>query len=129
MAESNELKKIKKLYGEKFMQLCRELFPTILEQEGTLLKILESKFATNSRTLYDDIVNEHLEGEFKNLIYRQTDIEKKEEKIEEIKTPYELLEEAGYNLYECHNEEEIQAFKKYYQPGEELCTFHRRQIK
>ena len=29
------------------------------------------------------------------------------------KTPYELLEEAGWDLYECHTEEEIQKFKKY----------------
>ena len=42
--ESNELKKIKKLYGEKFMHLCRELFPTILEKEGALTEILNSTF-------------------------------------------------------------------------------------
>ena len=29
-----ELKKIKKIYGEKFMQMCRTLFPTLLETEG-----------------------------------------------------------------------------------------------
>ena len=33
------------------------------------------------------------------------------------------MSEAGYDLYECHTEGEIQAFKKYYSPGEELCTF------
>ena len=30
---------------------------------------------------------------------------------------------AGYTLYECHTEEEIQSFKKYYAPDEALCTF------
>ena len=33
MAGSEELKKIKKVYGESFMKLCRSLFPTLLEQE------------------------------------------------------------------------------------------------
>lgn len=124
MAVSNELKRIKKLYGERFMHLCRELFPTILEQEGTLLEILESNFAKNSNTLYDDITKANLYEEFKNFIFSKVDVEK--EKIEIIKpeTPYEILEKAGYQLYECHNENEIQSFKKYYAKGEELCTFH-----
>ncbi len=43
--ESLELNKIKKdIYGERFAKLCRELFPTILEQEGALYSILTSKF-------------------------------------------------------------------------------------
>ena len=43
--ESLELNKIKKRYMEKgFAKLCRELFPTILEQEGALYSILTSKF-------------------------------------------------------------------------------------
>lgn len=39
------------------------------------------------------------------------------------KTSKELLSEAGYNLYECKSEEEIQYFKRYYVPSEALCTF------
>ena len=47
MAESKELKRIKKLYGENFMHLCRELFPTLLEQEGLLTEIgLSTLFCT-----------------------------------------------------------------------------------
>ena len=123
MAESKELNRIKKLYGEKFMHLCRRLFPTLLEQEGLLTQILEENFSTNSRTLGEDIT-EKMEEEFKNFIFSKVDVEK--EKIEIIvkKTPYELLEEAGYELYECTSEEEIQSFKKYYKLGEELCTFN-----
>ena len=34
-----------------------------------------------------------------------------------------MLSEAGYDLYECKCEEDIQSFKKYYAKGEELCTF------
>ena len=122
MAESNELKKIKKLYGEKFMHLCRNLFPTILEQEGLLTEILTSSFSTNSRTIYEDIMQNGLEDKFKNYIYNKVDVEKDKPEIIEEKTPYELMEEAGYDLYEC-TEEDIQKFKKYYKKGEELCTF------
>ena len=44
MELSNELKKIKKTYGENFMKLCRNLFPTLLEQEGRLYEILATSF-------------------------------------------------------------------------------------
>ena len=123
MSNSKELNRIKKLYGEKFMHLCRSLFPTLLEQEGLLTNVLKSTFSTNSRTLYDDIVNSDLEEEFKNYIYIKIDVEKEKPEIIGEKTPYQLLDENGYDLYECNSEEEIQSFKKYYKPGEELCTF------
>ena len=124
MSESKELRKIKKLYGEKFMHLCREFFPTLLETEGLLTEVLTSSFATNSRTLYEDIINQGAEEKFKNYIYSKIDVEKEIPEIITNKTPYKLLEEAGYDLYECNSEEEIQSFKKYYKPVEELCTFN-----
>ena len=123
MSNSKELNRLKKLYGEKFMHFCRSIFPTLLEQEGLLTEVLKSTFATNSRTLYDDIVNNDLEEEFKNYIYSKIDVEKEKPEIIGEKTPYQLLDENGYNLYECNSEEEIQSFKKYYKSGEELCTF------
>ena len=123
MEESKELKRIKKMYGENFMKLCRELFPTILEREGLLTEILMDSFATNGRTLCEDITEVGLVGEFKDYIYSKVDVEKEQIARVETKTPYELLEEAGYDLYECNSEEEIQSFKKYYKEGEELCTF------
>ena len=123
MSNSKELNRIKKLYGEKFMHFCRSIFPTLLEQKGLLTEVLKSSFATNSRTLYDDIVNNDLEEEFKNYIYSKIDVEKEKPEIIGEKTPYQLLDENGYNLYECNSEEEIQSFKKYYKSGEELCTF------
>ncbi len=64
-----------------------------------------------------------LEDEFKNFIYNKVDVEKETPEIIEEKTPYELMEEVGYDLYECTTEEEIQKFKRYYKKGEELCTF------
>lgn len=126
MTKTNELNKIKKMYGENFMKLCRELFPTILEQEGKLYELLNSLFADNCKTLYDDIINNNLESSFKNYIYSKISSDNKERKIIEeeiLKTPYELLEDSGYNLFECKTEEDIQKFKKYYAQNEQLCTF------
>ena len=64
----NDLKLIKKYYGEDMMHLCRRLFPTLLEKEGLLIKLLESKFAHN-KFLYNDIIDEELEEDFKDFIY------------------------------------------------------------
>ena len=50
------------------MHLCRELFPTLLETPGSLFNLLESNFEF-SKFLYDDIINNHMEEEFKNYIY------------------------------------------------------------
>ena len=128
---SPELKKIKKIYGEEFMHLCRDSFPTILEHEGVLLDILQSTFANNSRTLGRDIKEAYLEVDFKDLIlskYNKLMGLEKEEIISE-KTPYELLDEAGYNLYECKTEWELQKFKKYYAKDEELCSFKTKRTK
>lgn len=122
MAADKELKKIKKVYGERFMKLCRELFPDILEEEGKLFEILESSFSNNSKTLYEDL-KYCTKDSFMTFIYNKF---KPFEELDVItdKTPYQLLEEAGYDLYECQSEDEIQQFKKYYAKGEELCTFH-----
>ena len=101
--------------------LCRELFPVILEQEGLLSKLLLDNFEP-SHFLYEDIVKNNLINDFENYIYGLLDVETAGE-IKLDKTPKELLSEAGYDLYECHNESDIQNFKEYYAPGEALCTF------
>lgn len=118
---NKDLKIIKKYYGEKMAQFCRDYFPSILEQEGILPKIMFSKFGP-THSLYDDIIDNELEEEFKDYIYKFYSFEKKN--VETNKSVIELLEEAGYNFYECHSEEDIQAFKKYYAKGEALCTFN-----
>ncbi len=117
----DDLKLIKKYYGEKMMQLCRELFATILERPGLLFKLIEDNFEHN-KFLYDDIVDNNLDEVFKNFIYNLIDVEKNE--ITTCKTPFELLKEVGYILYECKTEEDIQSFKKYYASNEKLCTFN-----
>lgn len=117
----DDLKLIKKHYGEKMMHLCREMFPTLLETEGLLFTTLSKKFAY-SRCLYDDIEKTRCEDIFKSIIYAEIDVKRDEERVN--KTPHELLDEAGYTLYECKTEKDIQAFKKYYAPNEALCTFN-----
>ena len=118
---NNDLKIIKKKYGEKMMHLCRELFPTLLGTPGLLSDEISKHFQP-SKFLYDDLVNAKKIEEFKNYIYGLVEVEKNNNVIIN-KTPKELLDEAGYILYECKTESDIQAFKKYYAPGEELCTF------
>ena len=118
----DDLKIIKKEYGEKMAHLCRELFPIILESKGLLSKTIISKFAKN-HFLYDDLIENNMIDEFKNYIYSLVDVENKNEK-EVSKSVKELLNEAGYEFYECHSERDIQKFKKYYAPREELCTFN-----
>ena len=51
----DDLKIIKKQYGEKMMHLCRELFPSLLETPG-LLSMLMLKHFEPSRFLYDDLI-------------------------------------------------------------------------
>ena len=124
MAGTKELKRIKKIYGEKFSRLCRDMFPVILEQEGVLLHVLENTFSHNCNSLYEIITENGLETEFKELIYSESDLKRELEEKEESRTPYEILDEAGYNLYECKTEEDIQKFRKYYSPKEILCTIY-----
>ena len=104
------------------MHLCRELFPSLLETPGVLSRLMLEHFHP-SRFLYDDIIRDEQIENFRKYIRSLKDDEGNNEVITN-KTPKELLDEAGYILYECKTEEEIQAFKKYYAPGEELCTFN-----
>ena len=106
-----DLDRIKKNYGEKMSHLCRELFPSILEKDGLLPKIMDNTF-NHSFYLYDDIVNSDSEFLFKDYIYGQ--LKEKKEVEDTDKTPKELLKSVGYILYECKSEEDIQKFKKYY---------------
>jgi hypothetical protein len=118
---NEELKLIKKHYGEKMMHLCRTLFPTILEEENKLLRLLLNNFEPN-HFLYEDLDVYSLTNEFKSYIYSLT--KEKEKPVNVFKTPEELMSEAGYDLYVCKSEKDIEAFKKYYRRDEQLCTFN-----
>ena len=116
-----DLKKIKKLYGEKMMHLCRTLFPTILEEPGRLVELLTDTFEPG-HYICDDIVKNNRQESFQAYIIKLNEKDDEKEEVVE-KSVRELLSEAGYDFFECNTEEEIQSFRKYYQPKEELCTF------
>ena len=119
---SKELILIKNKYGEEMMHFARENFSTILEQEGLLFELLSNHF-DYSKNLLSDIKKQNKEEQFINYIYSLSSDEY--ENSESVnKTPEELLSDAGYILYECKTEEDIQRFKKYYANGEKLCTFN-----
>lgn len=115
----NDYDIIKKKYGERMAKACRRLFPTIMDVKGALPTFLLSKFYPHSY-LYQDIV-ENKEDSFKRFVYNFFDLDY--EHVDTSKSAKELLSEAGYDLYECHTNEDIMKFKKYYALDEEICTF------
>lgn len=119
---NSDLKIIKKKYGEDMMKLVRKLFPTLLEEEGLVSRIILNNFYPY-HDLYTSIVSNGMEELFKEYIYNQVKKDKAKEKTETMKTPKELFSLAGYELYECNSNREIEFFEKYYAKGEELCTF------
>ena len=74
MNNIDDLKLIKRFYGEGLMHLCRDLFPTILETKGLLFQILSTSIAP-TRSLYDDIKENKLESEFQSFINSFIDTE------------------------------------------------------
>lgn len=116
----DDLKLIKRYYGEEMMHLCKKLFPTVLEHQGLLFSILNSKFSHN-KFLSSDIIGECLVKDFQCYILGQI----KDEKVlvKTNKSPKELLKSVGYDLYEVKNDNDLQNYKKYYRFNEELCSF------
>ena len=94
---NSDLKRIRKLYGEKMMQLCRTLFPTILDTPGLLPNILENAVAP-SRALATDIIENDLQDAFQSFVYGF--IKEKEALADSSVTPFDLMKKAGYTLYQ-----------------------------
>jgi len=127
---NNDLKFIKKYYGEQMAYLCRELFSTIIDNHpGELSEILKEIFEPN-HFIYDDLMRyEATEMEiinnFKNYVFAR--YEHRHKKCDDVfdvcLNPEELLRQVGYTLYECKSEEDIRKFRKYYTDKEMLCTF------
>lgn len=124
IVQIDDLKLLKKHYGENFAKLCRFLFPTILESPGKLYQLISSHFSPN-RQLFNDIVDSQNVDSFKAyILYLAKSGSKKTSKNSLVVSPFELMDKAGYILYpECKTEKEVQAFKKYYTADEEICTF------
>ena len=124
-----ELLFIKKKYGEEMMHLCRKLFPTILETKDALSKILLDNFYPN-HSITKDLLVKDLIYDFKNFIQvkYQEIYDKNNFTTETDKTPSELLDKAGYILYECKTNKDILKFKKYYKHDEKICTFNENRL-
>lgn len=120
---SKDLKYIKKKYGEQMMHYCRECFPTILNMPGKLVEILYKHFYYVKDSLYDDIKENHKEEEFNDFVYSNAGLKNEYDIRDVSKTPKELLDDVGYDLFECKTVEEVNSFKKYFVLGEQLCTF------
>lgn len=135
MEKNKDLKWIQKQYGDGMRDLCRKCFPELLEKEykGVLQKIFEDNFC-QQKELAHDIEEQDMVYEFRTYVYSIADKmigEKTDDKkiIHSNKTAKELLDEAGYILFdECQTEEDIQKFKKYYAQGEALCTFYGKRL-
>ena len=113
---------LKKYYGENFAKLARFLFPTILENKGKLVEIIEEHFA-HSHELYADIVKANKVENFKNFIMEKYSNKDNHVIDETVERPEVLFKKAGYKLYKCENNDDINSFKHYYKGDEELCTF------
>jgi hypothetical protein len=125
---SNQLRLIKKSYGEKFSHMCRDLFPSLIER-GILYDILLDRFQIQ-RELYTDIVGEGKVSDFEDYIHSTVWVEGiVSERDTPAGTPFDLMLKAGYKLFECKTEEDVQEFKKYYREGESLCTFDSNRLK
>ena len=125
-AESSYIKDlnwIEKHYGLKTKLLCKRLFPRILDYPGVLPAILEAHFPKNKSLGGDiELQGKKKETEFKNYIFSFFNTQKDFEKS--IKSPAELLDEAGYILMpECLTNAEMLQYEYYYARGEELCSF------
>ena len=120
---SKDLKYIKKKYGEQMMHYCRECFPTILNMPGKLVEILNKHFYYVKDSLYDDIKENHKEEEFNDFVYSNAGLKNEYDIRDVSKTPKELLDDAGYDFFECKTVEEVNSFKKYFSKDEQLCTF------
>lgn len=120
-----ELKQIKKLYGEKFMQFCRDNFSTILDNDGALLQLLQKLF-NPSKSLYDDLKKMRMLDDFVVFINSKYEESQKTDEVQQeidVPSPAELMDKAGYVLYKCETVEDVEMFMKYYAYGESLCTF------
>lgn len=111
---------LKDKYSERMAKACRSLFPTLFEKQGAISKLMLEKFYPNP-TIYEDLILGKADT-FKNFIYGFYDIEQPTVKTD--KTVEELMDEAGYKIYECHNNDELASFKRYYKKNELLCSFN-----
>lgn len=120
----SDVKKIKKLYGERFYEdVIRPNFSHLVEKEDfNFTEFLKSVFAP-TRGFLDDYKEDPISaGALLDYIYLfSLPEEQKSTHVQE--TPTKLMKKAGYRLYRCRTVESVERFRKYYQDNELLCTF------
>ena len=115
---SEELRYIKNKYGQRFMTFCKEELSDVLEIEGVLQNILDSKFANNGKTLNEDIKDEAFRDSLREHIYFEKNLKypNKEEMDDEYldMSPFELMEKNEYELKEVRKKEDLEEYMQYY---------------
>ena len=118
-----DLNRIKKMYGEDFAKkICRVYFSNFLEREDFSFADYISSVCAPNKFLYEDLVKYNLVNKFVTAVTGSLNNSTLTSEIVEG-TPEELMKKAGYSLYKCNTDADIEKFKKYYAKGEELCTF------
>ncbi|MBR3511297.1 MAG: hypothetical protein IKN73_04530 [Alphaproteobacteria bacterium] len=105
-------KQLKKQNGEAFARVIRD---AVLLDVPNIVHILE--FAGNNPKEAQELVP---------VIRELFKTPKSTEKYHTTKNPLELLDEAGYDAFVVETEEQKDSIKKYFRPGEQLCTFQDR---
>jgi len=121
----SDIKKIKKLYGERFYKdFIRPNFSHLIERESFCFIDLLKKIIAPSNSLIEDMDQDY--GDFDDLLYAIYDFALDENyKPSYIKeTPRQLMKKAGYKLYRCRTVESVERFRKYYTEDELICTFN-----
>jgi len=104
---------LKKHNGEKFAQAIRG----DRDHDGNLLII------PNILHILEFAGNNEEDARHLRPILKEIYLTKQDSQYHTNKNPLELLNEAGYDAFVVENEEQKNSIKKYYRPGEELCTF------
>ncbi len=101
-------KKLKKQNGEEVAKVIRD---AVLSDVPNIVHILEfaGHNAADVRALVP-VIREIYKTQNRSEYWTQ-------------KKPLELLSDAGYDAFVVKTEEQKDSIKKYYRPGEELCTF------
>ena len=124
----DDLKYIKKYYGENMMHLCRNKFSTILDEKGKLLNIIKNSFYP-TKELYGDLIQNNLVTDFEEFIFNKYNNRSNNYLLDTGKSPFELMSDVDYDLYECKTKDDVMSFISYYNDKEKLCTFNGDRLK
>ena len=110
-------RKLKRQNGEKFAQVIRNHHNGILEIPNILTVLRHAGHAEeHARACLPYLTN---------LLLAQQGADKK--KRAKPADPFELLEKAGYRAFWADTLKKQNSIKKFFAPGEELCTFNDRE--